>query len=69
MFCVGYAGQTRKFLSVWRLNGEQKNLRIPVDGSCAKVLYPADNRAMLKGDEEYLEVTLPEQNSAVFLEL
>lgn len=69
MFCVGYAGRNRRFLSVWRLDGEQATLRISVDGSGAKVLYPADSRAVLKGDKEYLEVTLPKRNSAVFMEL
>ena len=69
MFCVGYAGRNRRFLSVWRLDGEQATLRISVDGSGAKVLYPVDNRAVLKSDKEYLEVTLPERNSSVFMEL
>lgn len=68
-FCVGYRSPGKHYLSVWRLNSEEASLTIPINGKTARVLYPSDSLCKLHGTENQLTITLPEQNSAVFIEV
>ncbi len=68
-FCAGFTGIGRTFLKVWRLTGGGEELHIPVNGRQARVVYPRNSTAILTGTQDRLTVRLPEENSAVILEI
>lgn len=65
IFCTAYKSD-KTYLAVWRLDTDVEALEIPLCGTHAKILY---GKGELEGDENSLTVILPQENSAVFLEL
>ncbi len=65
IFCTAYRSD-KTYLSVWRLDTAIEALEIPLCGINAKILY---GKGELEGGDDRLTVVLPEQNSAVFIEL
>jgi alpha-galactosidase len=65
IFCTAYKSD-KTYLAVWRLDTDVEALEIPLCGTHAKILY---GKGELEGDENSLTVILPQENSAVFIEL
>ena len=65
IFCTAYKSD-KTYLAVWRLDTAVEALEIPLCGTQAKILY---GKGELEGDEDSLTVILPQENSAVFIEL
>jgi alpha-galactosidase len=65
IFCTAYKSD-KTYLAVWRLDTAVEALEIPLCGTHAKILY---GKGELEGDEDSLTVILPQENSAVFIEL
>ena len=64
---VAYAGEDGGYLSVWRLDGENDTIKIPLSCSSVQVLYPSDSTARASTDNACLSVTLPDKYQAVIL--
>ena len=69
--CTAYKCKDCTRLIVWRLESDEGSLKIPTDFAFenAKILYPSNIKCdIVKGDGN-ITVTLPEKNTAVFVEL
>lgn len=69
--CTGYKCKDCTRLIVWRLEGESDSLTIPTDFAYenVKILYPSNHKCVIDRGEKSITVTLPENRTAVFLEL
>lgn len=69
--CLGFKGKNRTRIAVWRLNGEEKTIEIPLKFSCdtPKVCYPCKNKCSIEKTEKGISVTLLDKLSAVIIEL
>ena len=71
-FCSAYRIGNDIRLAVWRLGSDLSELDIPIENAknmSAKVLYPSNTKATVKMTDSGIKVTLPEDNSAVYIEL
>lgn len=69
--CVGYQSKTKIFLSVWRLNSNQTEIRIPLPKFAGKLkcAYPSNSKCTLnQTNGDLLTLTLPTKYSAILLE-
>ncbi len=69
--CVGYEGNGRTVLPVWRMEGEEDafTFALPRAYKKATVLYPKENEAKVAVDGATLSVSLPRKNMAVLVEV
>ena len=70
-FCSAYKTPTCIRLGVWRMESENDTLFIPLDTECqnVRIRYPLDNGAVVQRVEGGINVTLPEQITAVIVEV
>ena len=68
--CTGYKCADCTRIIVWRLDSDNDSITIPVDfAERVEILYPSVNNFSLTLDGANIHLTLPEKNTAVFLEL
>jgi alpha-galactosidase len=68
--CTGYKCTDCTRLIVWRLDSDNDSITIPVDfAERVEILYPSVNNYSLTLDGANIHLTLPEKNTAVFIEL
>jgi alpha-galactosidase len=70
-FCSAYKTPSCIRMGVWRMDSENDTLFIPLDTDKqnVRVRYPLDNGARIERVEGGINVTLPEQFSAVIVEV
>jgi len=66
---LGFKTDKKEYLAVWRMNGKDKTIKIPYNAEKANILYPSNTNAKIKKAKDFIKVTLPENFSAVLLEL
>ena len=69
LFCSGYRYEDVIRLAVWRLDGDEDTLTVPLANSEAHVLYPSNTQATVSRDNGSLQVQLPKKNTAVLIEI
>ena len=69
--CTAYKCKDCTRLIVWRLESDETSLIVPTDFAFenAKVLYPSNSKCNIVVCDGSVTVTLPEKNTAVFIEL
>ena len=67
LFCVGMRSKDKTYLKVWRLDTDEDTLCISMNSQDARVIYPAVNNAVLKINDQTLNITLQNPNSAVLI--
>jgi len=71
-FCCAYRIGDIIRIAVWRIDSDKAELDIPIanaDKMSLKVLYPSNTKATAEITDGAVKVVLPENNSAVYLEL
>ena len=68
--CTGYRSPEKNYMTVWRLNAEEETVSIPVSGvSSAEIIYPSNTKGHVQVLDKELKATLPDQYSAMVLQL
>ncbi|MBQ8813102.1 MAG: alpha-galactosidase [Lachnospiraceae bacterium] len=68
--CVGYRAESVRYLAVWRLDAGEKQIFIPLKGATiANILYPVESKCKISIEADGLNVSLPDEYSAVILEV
>ena len=69
--CTAYKCTDCTRFIVWRLESDENSLTIPTDFAFenVKILYPSNNKCEIAKGDVNITVTLPEKNTAVFIEL
>ena len=70
-FCSAFYTPTCVRMAVWRMDGEDKDIFIPVktDHKNTRVIFPKKNNATVVRGESGIRVTLEDNNSAIILEI
>ncbi len=65
---MGLRGEDRILLAVWRLDGDDECVQIPIKGK-ARTLYPSDSDAKITPNDNGFALTLPRPRTAVLIEI
>ena len=67
--CLGLKAENEKYLSVWRMDGENAEISIPSECKNAEILYPRDMGANVTIEADNVKISLPDKYNAVLIRL
>ena len=67
--CLGMRSDDRRMLAVWRMDGEESEITIPLNGNVAnaKILYPSVSECEIIAENNGIKVHLPKNYTAVII--
>lgn len=66
--CAGYRTDDEKYIALWRLNGENDEIFVPLDtAERAQLLYPSSSKCKITKKQDGVLVSLPDCYSAILL--